>query len=46
MDSVEELCMVRSIRAMLKLGMIAGYEETDIRVWKNTKKQTELSDLI
>ena len=24
------------MRAMLKLGLIAGYKETDIRVWKNT----------
>ena len=36
-----------NIRAMLKLGLIAGYEETDIRVWKNTKTQTKLGgDLI
>ena len=42
-------------RTVLKLGLVAGYEETDIRVWKNTlrciikiisKTQTELSDLI
>ena len=24
------------IRAVQKLGLVAGYEETDIRVWKNT----------